>query len=403
MHYSRSYLLQKPKKRSRRKRKLLFYLVALMLFILVLLFSVNLISLLRSFHNDADWAQELRLQRGGDEQVFLLYGINYWGANPYVERLLLIYHHPIEQSVSLLYIPGNTMIETEEHGVAPLGQVYRQLSPPDFIELVQALTGLPVHHYLALNYQGIAELGDYLGGIESSVLAAAEESGKALLPREKKRLTGFELYHYFLTADYREPPWEQLIRQQQVLVQLWKEMEQKKIWHRPKMIRLLSPYLETDLSWRELTALRDQLSGYEFAAMKQLTLPGKEKVVDGYLYWVPDKSSLEDIVRLINEGYLVTPSEVKVEVLNGSGISGLASEVATLLQQEGFQVVDTGNADHFEYTESQVIALGEIVDKARAVALYIPGSSMLHQYNPEAELDVTVIIGSSYPEYQNNP
>jgi len=43
-------------------------------------------------------------------------------------------------------------------------------------------------------------------------------------------------------------------------------------------------------------------------------------------------------VRLINEGYLVSPAEVRVEVLNGSGIDGLASEIAALLEQEGFQV-----------------------------------------------------------------
>ena len=136
--------------------------------------------------------------------------------------------------------------------------------------------------------------------------------------------------------------------------------------------------------------------------MKALILPGKEEVIDGCLYWVPDQESLEDIVRLINEGYPVIPSEVKVEVLNGSGIDGLASEVAALLEQEGFQVVRKGNADHFDYKESQVIALGEIVDKARAVALYIPGSSMLHRYDPEAEVDVNVIIGSNYSEYRNN-
>ncbi len=402
MRYSRSYLLQKPKKTSNRKRKMLFFLIALMLLILAVVFSVNLITIFHSIHNDTDWAQALRLQRGGDERVYLLYGIDYWGANPYVERLLLIHHDTLNQSISLLYIPGNTLIETEERGPEPLGQAYRYLDHPVFIELVQELTGIPVHHYVAFNYQGIAGLGDYLGGVESSAFPGGEGSGSSLLPRESGRLSGFELYRYFITADYREPPWEQLNRQQQVLAQLWSKMENNKIWHWPKMIKILSPFLETDLSWRELTALRDQFGEYEYAGMKALILPGKEEVIDGCLYWVPDQKSLEDIVRLVNEGYLVIPSEVTVEVLNGSGIDGLASKVAALLQEEGFQVVRKGNADHFDYTESQVIALGEIVDKARAVALYIPGSSMLHQYNPEAEVDVAVIIGNSYTEYQNN-
>ena len=404
MRYSRSYLLQKPKKATKRKRRMLLLLVALMLLILTLVFSFRLISVFHSFHNDAHWAQSLRLQRGGDERVYLIYGIDYWGANPYVERLVLVYHDTLDGDISLLYIPGNTMVKTEERGPEPLGQAYRRLGCPLFIELVQELTGIPVHHYLALNYQGIAALGDYLGGMESNAFAGGGNGNEVdLLPQPEERLNGFELYRYFLTADYREAPWEQLKRQQQVLVQLWGRVAQKKVWHWPKMIKIVAPFLETDLSWRELTELRDQFCGCEFDSMKQLILPGEEGVIDGCLFWVPDEELLEDIVRLVNEGYLVIPSEVKVEVLNGSGIDGLASEVAALLQEEGFQVVKKGNADHFDYMDSQVIAQGEVVDKARAVALYIPGSSMLHRYDPEAAVDVTVIIGSSYAEYQSSP
>ncbi len=402
MRYSRSYLLQKPKKVSKRKRRMLLLLIALMLLILTVAFSFHLITIFRSFHNSADWAQSLRLQRGGDERVYLLCGIDYWGANPYVERLLLVHHDTLGGDVSLLYIPGNTLVETEDRGPEPLGQAYHHLGCPLFIELVQELTGIPIHHYLALNYQGIASLGDYLGGVESGAFSGGGEEG-GLLPLPEERLSGFELYRYFLTADYREAPWEQLKRQQQVLAQLWSRAEGKKVWSWPRMIKIVAPFLKTDLSWRELTQLRDQFDECEFASMKQLILPGKEGVIDGCLFWVPDEELLPDIVRLVNEGYLVIPSEVKVEILNGSGIDGLASEVGALLQEEGFQIIKKGNADHFDYIDSQVIALGEIVDKARAVALYIPGSSMLHRYDPEAAVDVTVIIGSSYREYQNSP
>lgn len=402
MHYSRSYLLQKPKKRSKSKRKMLLFFAALMLLVLAVVFSFNLVAIFRSFHNDADWAQDLRLQQGGDGRVYLLCGLDYWGASPYVERLLLVYHDTLNREISLLYIPGNTLVSGEERDTGPLGQFYRHIDCPDFIELVQELTGIPIHHYAAFNYQGIAALGDYLGGMESSVFSGGDESG-SLLPTEAEQLSGFELYRLFLTVDYHEPPWGQLKRQQQVLSRLWNRMERKKIWSWPRMVKTISPFLETDLSWRELTKLREQFGEYEFDNMKMLILPGKEELIEGCLYWVPDAEKLEDIVRLINEGYLVIPSEVRVEVLNGSGINGLAGRVAATLEQEGFQVAGINDADHFDYTESQVIALGELVDKARAVAMYIPGSSMLHRYDPGAAVDVTVIIGSSYVEYQDQP
>ncbi|HHW74555.1 MAG TPA: LCP family protein [Firmicutes bacterium] len=402
MYYSRSYLLQKPKRTARRKRKKLAALATLMLLVLAVVLSVNLISVFRSIHNRADWAAALRLQGGGDERVYLLYGIDFWGASPYVDRLVLLHHDTAHKTISLLYIPGNTLVKTEKGTAGPLGRLYGSLDESEFIAMVQELVGVAVHHYVAADYQGIIAMGDYLGGIGIEALQGEENAGEELLPKDREQLTGLALYRYFLSAGFNEPPWNQLKRQQKVLAGIWKGMEQKKFWQWPKMIRLFSPYLETDLSWRELNNAREELGGYDFASMEMLTLPGKEKVVGGTLCWAPDKKALKDVVRLLNEGYLVKPAQVRVEVLNGSGIEGLAAKAAALLEREGFEVVRTGNADHFNYTATEVIALGETVDKARAAALYLPGASMLHQHDPEAQIDVQVIIGSSYAEQIDN-
>ena len=402
MYYSRSYLLQKPKRTARRKGKRIAAFAVLMLLVLAVVISVNLISLFRSFHNSADWAAALRLQKGGDEQVYLLYGIDFWGASPYVDRLVLLHHDTAHKTISLLYIPGNTLIKTEKGGAEPLGRLYGSLDESAFIALVQDLTGIAVHHYVAADYQGIIAMGDYLGGVKCEALQGGEKESGVLLPEGRERLTGLALYRYFLSAILSEPPWDQLKRQQKVLAGIWKGMTQKRSWQWPKMIRILSPYLKTDLSWRELTAVREELAGYDFAEMKTLILPGKEKIIGGVLCWAPDKKALKDVVRLLNEGYLVKPAQVQVEVLNGSGVEGLAAKAAALLEREGFAVVRTGNADHFNYTVTEVIALGETVDKARAVALYLPGASMLHRHDPEAQIDVQIIIGSGYAGNEDN-
>ncbi len=397
MKIGRSYLLQKPKA-SRRKRGLLYILIAFLLLVGAVVFSVNIISTFNSFHNDAEWAQGLRLQGSGNEVVYLLYGVDYWGASPYVERLVLLHHDTLTGAVTLVYIPGNTLIEIDERGPEPLGQLFRRMSNPAFIELVQELVGLPVHHYIELNYEGVVVLADHLNGVSARVLPGGSAEG--LLPPDKDTLNGFELYRYFLTANYSEPPWQHLNRQRSALLQLWNLLETRKAWHWPRLVNLMEPYVETDLSWRELSERSVLFQEYSFHSMKTAVLPGKEEMVDGSLLWVSDPETVTDMIRMINEGYLVLPSEVRVEVLNGSGISGLAAEVADLLEKEGFKVVKTANADHFDYIDTIVMGLGEEVDKARAVTLYVPGATMMHSYNPEASLDVVVIIGRNYLQYQ---
>ena len=47
-------------------------------------------------------------------------------------------------------------------------------------------------------------------------------------------------------------------------------------------------------------------------------------------------------------------SKYKVQVLNGSGIKGIASKTSNLLEEAGFKDIDTGNADSYNYTKTEV-------------------------------------------------
>ena len=58
-----------------------------------------------------------------------------------------------------------------------------------------------------------------------------------------------------------------------------------------------------------------------------------------------------------------SPANVKVEVLNGSGVSHIASEAAAGLTSRGFDVTGTGDAPTFAYTNS-VIEYSSAADMA---------------------------------------
>ena len=58
-----------------------------------------------------------------------------------------------------------------------------------------------------------------------------------------------------------------------------------------------------------------------------------------------------------------SPANVKVEVLNGSGVSHIANEAAAGLTSRGFDVTGTGDAPSFAYTDS-VIEYSSAADMA---------------------------------------
>jgi len=89
---------------------------------------------------------------------------------------------------------------------------------------------------------------------------------------------------------------------------------------------------------------------------------------------------------------------IQIEVLNGCGIPGLATAYTGTLRSYGFDVVETGNFDHFNIEETIVISRTRHIENAKRVAqaLGINESQILREVSGEFYLDVTLVLGSDY-------
>jgi|SRR5699024_2363878 len=89
---------------------------------------------------------------------------------------------------------------------------------------------------------------------------------------------------------------------------------------------------------------------------------------------------------------------IQLEVLNGSGVPGLADRATSTLRKNGFDVVKTGNFKNFDMTKSVVIARTNNTDNAEQVAkaLGIISENILIEASDDFYLDATVVIGSDY-------
>lgn len=56
-----------------------------------------------------------------------------------------------------------------------------------------------------------------------------------------------------------------------------------------------------------------------------------------------------------------------LEVLNGTGESGLAKKIASKIQALGYQVVKTDNADKSNYSQTQILVKKELIDRVDLV------------------------------------
>lgn len=89
---------------------------------------------------------------------------------------------------------------------------------------------------------------------------------------------------------------------------------------------------------------------------------------------------------------------IRVEVRNASGIRGAAGRTTEFLRQEGFDVVDFGNADAFGREGTVVVDRIGDPRRAREVAAAMRGVPIESDPDSSLFLDVTVLIGDDLEE-----
>jgi hypothetical protein len=90
---------------------------------------------------------------------------------------------------------------------------------------------------------------------------------------------------------------------------------------------------------------------------------------------------------------------IRLQVLNGCGVKGLAKIVSPALRAKGFDVRETRNAGSFRYTQSLVMDRTGRPELAQAVAdsLGIDRSRVTTEIARNlVDIDVTVIVGADY-------
>jgi hypothetical protein len=114
-------------------------------------------------------------------------------------------------------------------------------------------------------------------------------------------------------------------------------------------------------------------------------------------YFEPQRKELIDLVE---SWWGVKMSEadnvVRLIVYNGAGTPGVAGEAAQQLIRGGFRVVDTKNADNFNYKQTQIVVQDKDMAAGDAVRKVLGVGKVIDQVSDQDVADVIVIIGKDY-------
>ena len=111
---------------------------------------------------------------------------------------------------------------------------------------------------------------------------------------------------------------------------------------------------------------------------------------------------------LAKEVYQKNPMRnIKIEVLNGCGIKGIAAKTSEYLRSNHrIDVIRSDNADRYDYPNTLIIGRNENLEKillvSKSFGVSIDNKNIVrHEPNESLGVDVTVILGKDINSYSN--
>lgn len=149
---------------------------------------------------------------------------------------------------------------------------------------------------------------------------------------------------------------------------------------------------------------------YELGQLDMQTLPGKDTIIDGISYLMPDRQNSIAIINRLIKGYEIIagplkdqkkPPELYVEILNGNGIKNMGRNAERKFKQMQYRIANIGDADHYNYKKSLVVNWhGEKTEDESFILarkLHLNPAQIIHLNYPDKKTNFTLILGHDWP------
>jgi LCP family protein required for cell wall assembly len=354
---------------------------------------------------------------------------------------MILLHVPADGSkASFVSLPRDSYVPIPGHGSDRLNSAFAygynaaSQSAPEtqkvaagqqlLVQTVSQLTGLQIDHYASVNLLGFYNLSNVVGGVQVNLCQAVRDPYSGInLPAGAQTISGADALK-FVRQRHGLPrgDLDREVRQQAFIGAVARKMLSQNVLLNPatqrQIVKALAQSLTVDQSL-DLMQLAQQMQKVTATGVTFQTMPiaGDGTSPSGAaILKVPDSGTLHQFFANLQASpsgsssfastsgsaasssaapKTVAPSQVKVQVFNGSGVSGLAAGAGAALQSAGFTVTGTGNADAATYTTTQIRYAQGDATLAATLAAKFPGATTSVQSGVTPGI-VQVVLGSDF-------
>lgn len=280
---------------------------------------------------------------------------------------------------------------------------------------IETLTGIRIDHFAKVDFSGFKRVVDALGGVEICLpKKVADKQSKLYLSAGRHVVKGEQALAYVRMRHSLGDGSDlgRIKRQQKFLGAVVKKATSNGTLTDPsKMLSFLdaatkSVTTDKDFTIDEMKKVAGSVQGMSAGKVQFITVPWTAYAPDpNRIAWKqPDANDLFAAIRNDNQvqsaapvkKVKLQPSQVKVQVLNGTTTPGLAGRAGDQLKARGYQVVKVGTLTGTKPTHTEVRYGSGADQQAAALAQVIPGAKTVAGQNTPAGT-VDLVLG---PDWQ---
>ncbi|MBN1192422.1 MAG: LCP family protein [Coriobacteriia bacterium] len=322
---------------------------------------------------------------------------------------------PDNDKVWTLSIPRDTRVEIEGYGIEKINAATFHGGPALMVDTVEEYLGIPINHYMDIDFDGFIQVVDSLGGVWIDVDTEIDDKKASShgtytahhIDEGYQLLDGNHALTFCRSRDFPDGDFTRMRHQQMFFKGLADQAAKfDNVLKLPGIVEDVAQYMSTDMSMSEIIEVALALKDMGGENVETATIKGEWK--SPYIW--PDEENKEFLVAAMMQGLSfdttatvevdIKPENVTIAVRNGAGIEGCATAAADILKKAGYAVGEVGNANQFVYDETLVVYEA---DRAAAVqvAAELPKAKVVESRGMyDFSTDILVVVGKDYTGWE---
>lgn len=327
---------------------------------------------------------------------------------------ILVRLDPKTKSISMLSLPRDLRVYVEGYGYTKMNAAYTVGGPELTIKTFKKLTGLPIHHFIEINFSGFWHVVNQLGGVYLPVdhryFVPASASYKSINLKPGYQLVrGKQALNYVRFRHDNLYDFGRMQRQQLFLKELQRQSGRwSHDWGKVvQLIKAITREVDSDIdSLKVLKPLVELIFEVDTSKVNTVHLEAATETIDGVSYVIASDTDIaaavEDFTNPVKpslsvKGLKVTKKMYPVRVYNGSGVAGLATETVKQLDALGYRAEVGPDATEFTDSVSVVYAPKSLKTEAQLIgSLVWPSDVRIVDRVPGGDDAIKVFLASSF-------